>query len=136
MSTSVIPFSVLETTIDGVHEAYTTGRLTACELVQTYLNRIDTYDKQGPAINAIILSAGTEHRVAAGSSPWRALSISGSVTVQPSVLAQAMYFWRKTLPVKGTRQRPRIGFEPMWIWNRQPHRRLLSGALTFQNSQC
>jgi amidase len=47
-------FSVLETTIDEIHSAYKSGQLTARQLVQTYLDRIDAYNKQGPAINAII----------------------------------------------------------------------------------
>jgi Asp-tRNA(Asn)/Glu-tRNA(Gln) amidotransferase A subunit family amidase len=47
-------FSVLETTIDEVHQAYRSGQLTARTLVQMYLDRIEAYDKQGPAINAII----------------------------------------------------------------------------------
>ena len=47
-------FNVLETTIDEIHAAYKSGRLTCRQLVQTYLDRIDSYDKKGPAINAII----------------------------------------------------------------------------------
>jgi amidase len=47
-------FSVLETTIEDIHSAYKSGQLTTRQLVQTYLDRIDTYNKQGPAINAII----------------------------------------------------------------------------------
>ncbi len=47
-------FSVLETTIEDIHGAYKSGQLTARQLVQTYLDRIDAYNKLGPAINAII----------------------------------------------------------------------------------
>jgi amidase len=47
-------FQVLETTINDIHAAYSAGTLTARQLVQTYLNRIATYDKSGPAINTII----------------------------------------------------------------------------------
>ncbi|HEY4217257.1 MAG TPA: amidase family protein [Gemmatimonadaceae bacterium] len=47
------PFRVDETTIDGVHAAMRAGTLTCHALVQAYLNRIDAYDKRGPAINAI-----------------------------------------------------------------------------------
>ena len=46
-------FNVLETTIDEVHAAYKSGQLTCRQLVQMYLGRIEAYDKQGPAINAI-----------------------------------------------------------------------------------
>jgi Asp-tRNA(Asn)/Glu-tRNA(Gln) amidotransferase A subunit family amidase len=44
----------METTIDEIHAAYKSGQLTARQLVQAYLDRIEAYDKKGPAINAII----------------------------------------------------------------------------------
>jgi amidase len=47
-------FTLLETTIADVHAAYKSGELTCRRLVQMYLDRIDAYDKQGPALNAII----------------------------------------------------------------------------------
>ena len=47
-------FQLMETTIEAVHAAYNAGSLTAHQLVQLYLDRIEAYDKQGPAINAII----------------------------------------------------------------------------------
>jgi Asp-tRNA(Asn)/Glu-tRNA(Gln) amidotransferase A subunit family amidase len=47
------PFQVDETTITDVHAAIRGGSLTCHALVQAYLRRIDAYDKQGPAINAI-----------------------------------------------------------------------------------
>jgi amidase len=54
MSNTLAAFNVLETTIDDIHTAYKSGQLTVRQLVQTYLNRIAAYNKQGPAINAII----------------------------------------------------------------------------------
>ncbi|MDB5569299.1 MAG: Amidase [Hyphomicrobiales bacterium] len=51
---TVAKFDVVETTIAQVHEAFASGRLTARQLVQTYLARIAAYDKAGPRINAII----------------------------------------------------------------------------------
>ncbi len=54
MSSSIAPFSVLEATIEDIHGAYKAGQLTSRQLVQMYLDRIDAYDKKGPAINAII----------------------------------------------------------------------------------
>src|SRR5437870_5127508 len=48
------PFQVVETSIDDIHAAYKSGRLTAHQLTQAYLDRIDAYNKRGPAINAII----------------------------------------------------------------------------------
>jgi amidase len=47
-------FSVLETTIGDIHGAYRDGRLTCRQLVQAYLDRIEAYDQQGPALNAIV----------------------------------------------------------------------------------
>ena len=47
-------FRVVETSVDEVHAAYKSGTLTAHGLVQAYLDRIDAYDKKGPAINCII----------------------------------------------------------------------------------
>jgi Asp-tRNA(Asn)/Glu-tRNA(Gln) amidotransferase A subunit family amidase len=47
-------FEVVETTIDQVHAAYKSGKLTARQLVQAYLDRIRAYDQQGPKLNAII----------------------------------------------------------------------------------
>jgi Asp-tRNA(Asn)/Glu-tRNA(Gln) amidotransferase A subunit family amidase len=46
--------SLLEITIDGVHDAMRGGRLTARALVEFYLARIDAYDKNGPSINSVI----------------------------------------------------------------------------------
>ncbi len=47
-------FNVVETTIGDIHAAYRAGSLTARQLVRMYLDRIDVYEKKGPAINAII----------------------------------------------------------------------------------
>jgi amidase len=47
-------FNVVETTIADIHAAFQAGTLTARQLVQMYLDRIEAYDKQGPAINAVI----------------------------------------------------------------------------------
>ncbi len=53
MATSNI-FDVCETTIADIHAAFQSGALTARQLVQIYLDRIEAYDQQGPAINALI----------------------------------------------------------------------------------
>lgn len=47
-------FNVLETTIASIHRAFASGELTARQLVSIYLDRIEAYDKSGPALNAII----------------------------------------------------------------------------------
>jgi len=48
-------FRVEETTIADVHAAIRGGTLTCRALVEQYLRRIDAYDKNGPAINAIVV---------------------------------------------------------------------------------
>jgi len=47
-------FEVREATIADVHAALQARRITCVQLVQQYLDRIDAYDKKGPAINAIV----------------------------------------------------------------------------------
>jgi amidase len=47
-------FNVMETTIADVHKAYKSGKLTARQLTQMYLDRIEAFDKQGPKINCVI----------------------------------------------------------------------------------
>jgi amidase len=47
-------FTYEEATIFSIHEAMKAGNLTCHDLVQHYLTRIDTYNKRGPALNAII----------------------------------------------------------------------------------
>jgi Asp-tRNA(Asn)/Glu-tRNA(Gln) amidotransferase A subunit family amidase len=47
-------FDLMEATIADIHDAYHRGLLTCRELVQQYLDRIAAYDKQGPALRAII----------------------------------------------------------------------------------
>ena len=49
------PFRVEETTIAQIHDAMKSGRLTCRALVDAYLQRIETYDKNGPALNAIVV---------------------------------------------------------------------------------
>ena len=53
-SGSPLGFVVEETTIAEIHQAMIAGRLSARQLVNHYLERIAAYDKQGPALNAII----------------------------------------------------------------------------------
>src|SRR5688572_18468128 len=47
-------FQLEEATIADIHAAYEAGRLTSRRLVQLYLDRIEAFDKKGPAINAIV----------------------------------------------------------------------------------
>ena len=48
------PFQVEEASIADIHAAFRAGRLTCRGLVERYLRRIDAYDKNGPAVNAIV----------------------------------------------------------------------------------
>jgi len=58
-----VHFSIEEATIARIHAAYRMGHLTARELVEGYLERIETYDKQGPSINSIVnISAQARER--------------------------------------------------------------------------
>ena len=47
-------FRVEETTIADIHRAFQARSLTCRQLVRRYLDRIEAYDKRGPAINALI----------------------------------------------------------------------------------
>jgi len=49
-------FEVVEATIAQVHAEMKAGRLTCHTLVDQYLKRIATYDKTGPALNAIVVT--------------------------------------------------------------------------------
>jgi Asp-tRNA(Asn)/Glu-tRNA(Gln) amidotransferase A subunit family amidase len=56
-ASDVSSFRLLETTIDDIQRAYKAGILSARELTQLYLNRIEAYDVGGPKINSIITLA-------------------------------------------------------------------------------
>src|SRR6202035_4052041 len=47
-------FHLMEASITDIHAAMQAGSLTCHSLVQQYLDRIEAYDKQGPAVNSII----------------------------------------------------------------------------------
>jgi len=48
-------FRIEETTIAQIHDAMKAGRLTCRGLVDAYLRRIEAYDKNGPALNALVV---------------------------------------------------------------------------------
>ncbi len=50
-------FHLLEATIEDIQRAYATGDLSARELTQLYLDRIEALDRNGPRINSIITIA-------------------------------------------------------------------------------
>jgi Asp-tRNA(Asn)/Glu-tRNA(Gln) amidotransferase A subunit family amidase len=53
--TTPAPFRFEETTIAAVHAALRAGTLTCRDLVAAYLRRIEAYDRNGPAVNALVL---------------------------------------------------------------------------------
>jgi Asp-tRNA(Asn)/Glu-tRNA(Gln) amidotransferase A subunit family amidase len=46
--------SLVEATIDDLHDAFRSGRLTSEQLVGRYLDRIEAIDRRGPALNSIL----------------------------------------------------------------------------------
>ena len=68
------PFVLEEATIAEIHSALATRTTTCSQIVRSYLDRIDAYDKKGPVLNAIITVnprarqiAETMDRIEAGS---------------------------------------------------------------------
>src|SRR6202045_4384847 len=47
-------FRLMETSIADIHKAMLAGTLTCHSLVQQYLDRIQAYDQQGPAVNSML----------------------------------------------------------------------------------
>jgi len=54
MSPTEDSFTLPEATIEDIHAAYAAGSLTARQLAQMYIDRIDAYDRGGPRINSVI----------------------------------------------------------------------------------
>ena len=50
MAENDTPFNIIETTIDDVHAAYKSGRLTCRQLMQMYIDRIEAFDKRARAL--------------------------------------------------------------------------------------
>jgi amidase len=46
-------FHLQEATIDRIHGAYRAGKLSCADLVELYFDRVDAFDKRGPAVNAV-----------------------------------------------------------------------------------
>lgn len=47
-------FVLEEATVESIHSAFRDGSLTCAALVKSYLGRIEAYDRQGPALRAIL----------------------------------------------------------------------------------
>jgi amidase len=54
VTTAQVPFRLMEATIGETQAALSAGTVTSEQLVSMYLARIEAYDKQGPALNAVI----------------------------------------------------------------------------------
>ena len=54
LTTPPAPFVLEEATIAGIHAGFASGTLTCRQLVTEYLARIEAYDDDGPALNAIL----------------------------------------------------------------------------------
>jgi hypothetical protein len=106
-TTSASPFQIVEASIDDIHTALRSGRLTTRQLVQSYLDRINAYDKQGPNINSVI-------------------------TINPNALAEADRL-DATFPTSGL-VRDRVGSRlPQWVlavWLRRDFRAAPSTLFT------
>jgi Asp-tRNA(Asn)/Glu-tRNA(Gln) amidotransferase A subunit family amidase len=82
-----LPFSIEETTIANIHQAMKDGRLTCRALVDGYLDRIRTYDKNGPAINAIImLNPEAEKQADELDRRFRATGLTGPLHCVPMIV--------------------------------------------------
>ncbi len=85
---SAAPFEVEEATIAQVHEAMKAGRLTCRALVGQYLKRIEAYDKNGPAINAIVVLNPEAEKQADGTGPplRRGSGLTGPLHCVPMIV--------------------------------------------------
>ena len=68
-----------EATIADIEAAIRSKELTCHDLVQMYLDRITAYDKQGPALNAIILVKQSERALASADDLDARFALSGAV---------------------------------------------------------
>src|SRR5216117_2570957 len=50
----LVSFDVMDRSIEDLQRALEAGEITSRRLVDLYLARIEAYDKQGPALNAIV----------------------------------------------------------------------------------
>jgi amidase len=84
---SLPPFEVHEAGIAQIHEAMKAGRVTCRSLVEHYLRRIDTFDKNGPALNAIVITNPNVLREAdAMDARFKAKGLSGPLHCIPMLV--------------------------------------------------
>jgi Asp-tRNA(Asn)/Glu-tRNA(Gln) amidotransferase A subunit family amidase len=80
-------FDVVETTVAEIHAAYASRTLTARQLVQLYLDRIEAYDRNGPRINSIVtLNTGALEEAERLDAAYRASGLVGPLHGIPVML--------------------------------------------------
>jgi Asp-tRNA(Asn)/Glu-tRNA(Gln) amidotransferase A subunit family amidase len=72
------PFPIEETTIAGLHAAYSDGRTNVRAVVQGFFDRIGAYDKKGPALGLVIST--NSHAFEEADALDRAFAKSGKLT--------------------------------------------------------
>lgn len=81
------PFEVHEATIGQIHAAMKAGRITCRGLVEQYLRRIDVFDKNGPALNAIVItSPGALKQADAMDQRFKESGVSGPLHCIPTIV--------------------------------------------------
>src|SRR5258705_5069622 len=58
-------FRLQEATVASIHDAFASGQLTCTQLTKLHLDRIDSYDRRGPSLQAIIMVNPTAMEIAA-----------------------------------------------------------------------
>src|SRR5438477_7970733 len=80
-------FRVEETSIADVHAAMRAGTLSCRALVEQYLRRIDAYDKNGPALNALVVVNPNALRVADSlDNQFRRVGLTGPLHCIPVIV--------------------------------------------------
>ena len=73
-------FVVEEATVRSIHAAFSSKQLTCVQLVRSHLNRIESYDDRGPALNAILTVNPRALEIAA---EMDRLSVTGNRALRP-----------------------------------------------------
>jgi Asp-tRNA(Asn)/Glu-tRNA(Gln) amidotransferase A subunit family amidase len=81
------PFQLEETTIAQIHAAFKAGSLTCRSLVEQYQQRIEAFDKKGPAINAIVvMNAGALAQAEGLDRRFKSSGLSGPLHCIPAIV--------------------------------------------------
>ena len=84
-------FHLLEASIADIHAAYAAGRVTAQQLTQAYLDRIEAYDRAGPQINSIItVNPNAMEEAAQADAAYASGALSGPLHGIPVILKDQM----------------------------------------------